>query len=59
MLPALSAGELMFKGGVIRCPVRLSANLSLNLQKQCDEFALAMGVGLGKDRFQLIARRLP
>ena len=28
-------------------------------QKQRDEFALAMCVGLGKDRFQLIARRLP
>jgi hypothetical protein len=32
---------------------------SLDLQKQRDKFALAMRVGLGKDRFQLIARRLP
>jgi hypothetical protein len=32
---------------------------SLDPQKQRDEFALAMCVGLGKDRFQLIARRLP
>ena len=33
--------------------------LSHDLQKQRDEFALAMRVRLGKDRFQLIARRLP
>jgi hypothetical protein len=32
---------------------------SLDLQKQRDKFALAMCVGLGKDRFQLIACRLP
>jgi hypothetical protein len=32
---------------------------SFDLQNQRDEFALAMRVGLGKDRFQLIARRLP
>jgi hypothetical protein len=32
---------------------------SFDLQKQRDKFALAMGVGLGEDRFQLIARRLP
>ncbi len=32
---------------------------SFDLQKQRDKFALAMCVGLGKDRFQLIARRLP
>jgi hypothetical protein len=32
---------------------------SLHLQKQRNKFALAMCVGLGKDRFQLIARRLP
>jgi hypothetical protein len=32
---------------------------SFDLQKQRDKFALAMRAGLGKDRFQLIARRLP
>jgi hypothetical protein len=32
---------------------------SFDLQKQRNKFALAMCVGLGKDRFQLIARRLP
>jgi hypothetical protein len=32
---------------------------SLDLQKQRDKFALAMCVRLRKDRFQLIARRLP
>ena len=32
---------------------------SLDLQKQRDEFTLAMRVRLGKDGFQLIARRLP
>ena len=37
----------------------LAPTLSHDLQKQRDEFALAMGVGLGEDRFQLIARRLP
>ena len=35
------------------------ARPSFDLQKQRDKFALAMCVGLGKDRFQLIARRLP
>jgi hypothetical protein len=35
------------------------AALSHDLQKQRDEFALAMRVRLGKDGFQLIARRLP
>ena len=35
------------------------AGPSFDLQNQRDEFALAMCVGLGKDRFQLIARRLP
>jgi hypothetical protein len=37
----------------------LAPALSHDLQKQRDKFALAMCVGLGKDRFQLIARRLP
>jgi hypothetical protein len=37
----------------------LAPTLSHDLQNQRDKFALAMGVGLGKDRFQLIARRLP
>jgi hypothetical protein len=32
---------------------------SLDLQKQRDQFALAMGVRFGKDGFQLIARRFP
>ena len=40
-------------------PRRPLARPSLDLQKQRDKFALAMCVGLGKDRFQLIARRLP
>ena len=34
-------------------------NPLLDLQKQRDQFALAMRVRLGKDGFQLIARRLP
>jgi hypothetical protein len=34
-------------------------NPSLNLQEQRDQFALAMGVRLGKDGFQMIACRLP
>jgi hypothetical protein len=33
-------------------------NPLLDLQKQDDQFALAMRVRLGKDGFQLIARRL-
>ena len=37
----------------------LAPTLSHDLQKQRDEFALAMRVRLGKDGFQLIARRLP
>ena len=37
----------------------LAPALSHDLQKQRDEFALAMRVRLGKDGFQLIARRLP
>ena len=37
----------------------LAPALSFDLQKQRDEFALAMRVRLGKDGFQLIARRLP
>src|SRR5271157_2712681 len=36
-----------------------SANPLADLQEQRDKFALAMRVGLGKDGFQLIARRLP
>jgi hypothetical protein len=34
-------------------------NPSSDLHKQGDQFALAMRVRLGKDGFQLIARRLP
>ena len=34
-------------------------NLSPDLVEQRYKFALAMGVGLGKDGFQLIARRVP
>jgi len=34
-------------------------NPLLDLQKQRDQFALAMRVRLGKDGFQLISRRLP
>ena len=36
-----------------------SANPLTDLQEQRDQFALAMRVRLGKDGFQLIARRLP
>jgi hypothetical protein len=39
--------------------LRSSANPLLDLQKQRDQFALAMRVRLGKDGFQLIACRLP
>ena len=39
--------------------LRTGASPLLDLQKQCDQFALAMRVRLGKDGFQLIARRLP
>ena len=34
-------------------------NPLLDLQKQRDQFALAMRIRLGKDGFQLISRRLP
>ena len=37
----------------------LAPALSHDPQKQRDEFTLAMRVRLGKDGFQLIARRLP
>ena len=40
-------------------PRDLGLSPLLNLQKQRDQFALAMRVRLGKDGFQLIARRLP
>ena len=43
----------------LRRNVRSHACPSFDLQNQRDKFALAMRVGLGKDRFQLIARRLP
>ena len=39
--------------------LRSSANPSLDLPEQRDQFALAMRVRLGKDGFQLISRRLP
>jgi len=39
--------------------LRSSPNPLPDLQKQRDQFALAMRVRLGKDGFQLIARRLP
>ena len=40
-------------------PRDLGLSLLLDLQKQRDQFALAMRVRLGKDGFQLISRRLP
>ena len=46
-------------GQLFRNDARSHARPSFDLQKQRDKFALAMCVGLGKDRFQLIARRLP
>ena len=36
-----------------------NANASLDLQEQRHKFALAMGVGLGKDGFQTITSCLP
>jgi hypothetical protein len=39
--------------------LRLQANPLTDLQKQRDQFALAVRVRLGKDGFQMIARRLP
>jgi hypothetical protein len=48
----------MLWGAPVRRDARSHACPSFDLQKQRDEFALAMCVGLGKDRFQLIARRL-
>jgi hypothetical protein len=47
------------RGAPARRDARSRAGQSLHLQNQRDEFALAMCVGLGKDRFQLIARRFP
>ena len=44
---------------IARRRIRSCAGPSFDLQHQRDEFALAMCVGLGKNRFQLIARRLP
>jgi hypothetical protein len=53
-------GSMRRAGSCCACARRRPlARPSFDLQKQRDEFALAMCVGLGKDRFQLIARRLP
>ena len=54
-----------WRAGDSRLPRTGAANFSarfdplLDLQEQRDQFALAMRVRLGKDGFQLIARRLP
>ena len=53
-----SAAFLLYKS-FFPAPRRPLDRPSFDLQNQRDEFALAMCVGLGKDRFQLIARRLP
>jgi hypothetical protein len=54
----LLGGADELRGPRFRAPPH-AATSSFDLQNQRDEFALAMCVGLGKGRFQLIARRLP
>ncbi len=54
-LKNLAAGEIALATSLLAS----NGNPLSDLHKQGDQFALAVGVRLGKDRFQLIARRLP